>query len=454
MSFSLFDDQDVNVDNQTKKIKSQKHAKANSSLLAPCNSLTLHRDAFHGIPGEIVHSIAPFSEADPVALLVQLLVCCGSILGRTAHAMVEGHKHYLNLFVILVGKSSKARKGSSWHRVKQYLTEVDNDWLTHRVQSGLASGEGMTYAIRDSAPLTTHKKSSKKYQPIDPGIKDKRLLCIEEEFAGILRQCERQGSVLSARLREAWDGTPLGSMTKHSPTRCKEPHVSLIAHGVDYEIVRYLNNVEIANGLGNRLLWFSVQRSQCLPHGCEYTPDQRLVARLIEAIHSGRSRGLITRTTKADRLWESVYPQLSEGKPGFYGSLLNRAEAQVLRLSCLFAVLDQTAQVAVEHLKAALAIWNYCESSVKTIFQNKTGEPLADRIHKQLQKLNAMDRTQISAFLHHNKTAEEISEALCLLKRLGHVQMTKELISGGGVREIWSLTNVRNERNKDGSDST
>src|SRR5262245_3846687 len=58
-------------------------------------------DAFCGLVGEITNTILPQSEADPVALLSQILVFFGNALGRTAHFNVEGDTHYLNLFSVL-----------------------------------------------------------------------------------------------------------------------------------------------------------------------------------------------------------------------------------------------------------------------------------------------------------------------------------------------------------------
>ena len=46
-------------------------------------------EAFHGLAGEIVRVIEPHPEADPVALLIQLLVAFGSAVGRRAHFRVE-----------------------------------------------------------------------------------------------------------------------------------------------------------------------------------------------------------------------------------------------------------------------------------------------------------------------------------------------------------------------------
>jgi hypothetical protein len=46
-------------------------------------------EAFHGLPGQLVAKIAPNTEADPIAILTQLLVCCGALIGRGAHFRVE-----------------------------------------------------------------------------------------------------------------------------------------------------------------------------------------------------------------------------------------------------------------------------------------------------------------------------------------------------------------------------
>src|SRR5947208_2889013 len=66
--------------------------------------------AFHGLAGEIVRRIEPHTEADPAALLFQLLAGFGNVVGRNAYMEADGARHYLNLFGVLVGQSSKGRK--------------------------------------------------------------------------------------------------------------------------------------------------------------------------------------------------------------------------------------------------------------------------------------------------------------------------------------------------------
>ena len=50
--------------------------------------------AYHGLIGEIVTKIAPHTEADPVAILTQLLVAFGAAVGRGAYFEVEATRHH------------------------------------------------------------------------------------------------------------------------------------------------------------------------------------------------------------------------------------------------------------------------------------------------------------------------------------------------------------------------
>src|SRR5262249_33270202 len=120
---------------------------------------------YYGLIGQLIRLIEPHSETDPIALLVQALVAFGSIIGRTAHFVIEGDTHFLNLFVVLVGPSSKSRKGSSWGHVFKFFKSLVPEWATNVVKSGLSSGEGLIWAIRDAIWKTeaVTKKGVKEY---------------------------------------------------------------------------------------------------------------------------------------------------------------------------------------------------------------------------------------------------------------------------------------------------
>ncbi|MCA1698755.1 MAG: hypothetical protein LC790_07605, partial [Actinobacteria bacterium] len=96
----------------------------------------------HGPAGEFVSLTEPHTESDPMALLAQFIVSFGTAVGRSAHYAVEASKHFGNEFIVLVGPSSKGRKGSSWDHVERLMRHVDPHFIENCISSGMSSGEG------------------------------------------------------------------------------------------------------------------------------------------------------------------------------------------------------------------------------------------------------------------------------------------------------------------------
>ena len=329
----------------------------------------LAEEAYYGLAGKIVRTIEPHTESDPVALLVQLLVMFGNAIGRTPYFPVEADRHYPNIFVCLVGPTSRGRKGTSAGHPRRLLTEIDPAWGA-RVKGGLSSGEGVIWQVRD--PIIQKGKNGEE-KTVDEGVADKRLCVLETEFARGLAKTGQEGNVLSAVLRQAWDHGTLETLVSgrtKSPVNATHAHVSVIAHITVEELRRLLTETEAANGFGNRFLWVCARRSQLLPEGGIY-PEMKLQPlrnRLQEHLLAARKVGQMRRSAKAMTRWRALCQTLAEGSPGLVGALLARAEAQVLRLSCLYAVLDGTATIDTAHLDAAYALWRYCEASARYIF--------------------------------------------------------------------------------------
>jgi len=70
------------------------------------------------------------------------------LIGRDAYFQVEATRHHPNEFVVLVGDSAIARKGSSFDHVARLLSHTDTAF-TSRLTTGLSSGEGLIWAVRD-----------------------------------------------------------------------------------------------------------------------------------------------------------------------------------------------------------------------------------------------------------------------------------------------------------------
>jgi hypothetical protein len=386
----------------------------------------LSQDAFHGPIGDFVSLIEPHTEADPAALLLQALVAFGNLLNRGPYFITEKDRHGMNLFVVLVGETAKGRKGSSWGHVRDLWQAIDPDWASTRIQSGLSSGEGMMWAVHDEITKVEAVKKNGKYTGeyqtvvVEPAIEDKRLLILEPEFASTLTVIRRDGNTLSAMIRQAWDTGELRALTKNKKADATEAHISIIGHITRDEVLRLLDTTEAVNGFANRILWACVRRSKCLPEGGRLHDVNKapIIHKLSRAVQFGRAAGEMKRDDSARACWRQVYPALSHGKPGQFGGIISRAEAQVVRLSALYAIADQSPLIKGDHLKAALALWKYCEDSARYIFGERLGDPMADELLSVLRSSSTgMTRTEIMNWFGRNKKGAEIERALHVLER-------------------------------------
>ena len=224
----------------------------------------LGADAYYGLAGEVVSTIAPQTEADPVALLLQLLVYGGNAIGRGPYFQVGKDRHYTNLFGLLVGDTAKARKGLSAGHIRDFYMRIDPEWAEHRIRTGMSSGEGIIHHVRDQ--VSAMRKGEMKI--IDPGVTDKRLLIDEREFQSALTVMQRQGNTLSTVIRDAWDCRPvLETLTKKEPTKATRPFISIVGHITIDELQESLDRTAMANGYANRFLFAYVHRSKELPLG-------------------------------------------------------------------------------------------------------------------------------------------------------------------------------------------
>ena len=387
--------------------------------------------ALHGPAGEFVRIVEPHSEVDPVALVVQFLVAFGNAAGRIVCRAPDGTGHYMNLDTVLCGASSRSRKGSSWYFVNQLFELADKEWATTRVQSGLSSGEGVIWAVRDPItklePVREHGRVVD-YQTVeaDPGVMDKRLLLLETEFASVLKVLMRDGNTLSAILRQAWDTGNIRTLTKNSPIKATAAHISIIAHITIEELLRFFNCTEAANGFGNRFLFCCVRRSKVLSRGgrIDEAALGSLACCVAQRLMSLHKTSTVEFSEAAYQAWDRLYPALSAARPGLLGSMLARSEAQVSRLAFVYAALDGSEQVEVDHLRAATALWEYCEKSVEFIFGNKLGDAAADRILSALRdKPEGLTRTEISDLFGRNLGADRIDRGLQTLRHADLVEV-------------------------------
>ncbi len=380
---------------------------------------TLDGAALHGIAGEIVEALDPHTEADPVAVLLTLLTAFGGAVGRGPHAMADGAEHPGRLFTVLVGDTAKARKGTSWQRVRRLLAVADAGFTEERILGGFGSGESVVDAISEGD--------------------DRRVFVIEPEWARLLAVGKRDGSTMSPLLRQAWDGERLAIRSRSSGTVTADgAHVAALGHVTADELRAKLTDTEKANGFANRHLFALVRRSKSLPHGgnLEASTENRLGIRLRDALQSARKIGSLKRTSRADEHWTDLYHRMDEDEPGgLLGSIIARDSAQALRLSVIYALLDGSRDIDICHLDAAFAVWSYCRESARIIFGDSLGNPIADRLLRAIrgEGVDGLTGTEQSQALGGHASKGELAAARDELERRGLAMTRMERTDGRSV---------------------
>ena len=169
--------------------------------------------AYHGVLGDIARAVAPHTEADPVGVLGTLLAMFGAACGGS-RSLYQGSLQRTNLSVLLVGETGfGGRKGTAL------------DVVPERVPAGLPGprrrcGSSASRRARRS-PATWPATST-----AGRGTRPRSASCIvEPEFGRLLTIMNREGSTLSAVLRNAWDGVPLGHARARDESLVTRHHV-------------------------------------------------------------------------------------------------------------------------------------------------------------------------------------------------------------------------------------
>lgn len=412
-------------------------------------------EAYIGLARRIVEAFDPNTEADRAAILVQLLTAFGSIVGRDPHMILDGARHTCALFTLIVGQSAKSRKGTSWARVAEIVSEVDRQWFAERVVSGMSSGEGLVWEVRDPVYERTRKRDGEREETdedddddnfirrvVDPGVEDKRLLVVETEFAQTLRVLKRDTNTLSPMLRNLWDRGTGGGMTKSSPTRTSNAHVSIAGHITAEELRREMSETSMYNGFANRFLFVCARRSKRLAGGGAL-PELQIMEfahELSIAVDWASKVRQMSFDADADALWHKAYngELANDSRSGPFGAVTARAEPMVARLSMIYALLDGQNWIRPQHFRAGLAVWRYCDASARYLFA--VNPPMADKVARGLLEnipSDGIPRGELRHKASHALSTARFDEALRYLLDREDITRTVKKDANGRSIEVY-----------------
>lgn len=398
----------------------------------------LDRAAYMGIVGEYADLISEHSEADPSGIVLCFLTYAGSVLGRTRYFSVNSKRHHPNLYSVVVGISGKGRKGTTVSEVDSIFRRVCNPWYKACRRSGLVTGEGLIEEIKDP-----FEEESDGEFVVRGGSTDKRRLCEEPEFAKVLIKMKHKDSILSSVIRDLWDSNDFQHLTKRNPVTVTAPHVSLVTSITQEELLFVMPKSEVHNGTANRFLFGYVERTKLvpLPKPIPASLTDPLDSKLVQFLSDGSELGQVGLqlgempfdNQQTEQFWCEVY-QDRETRDDGLGEFTRRSLAQARRLALIYASLDGRQTVSQSDLEASLAVVDYSESTIRSIYGVSYLSPEEERLLKRVRELGEMTRSDAHKVFNNHLGKGKLDEMMKKLEDSGFIDLVSD--EGPGRRTI------------------
>ncbi len=388
---------------------------------------------FYGVAGRFAQAACVHTEANPIGVLVHLLTWAGAYFGTDAALKIGNISAPPRLNAITVSVSGGG-KGTSAGEVSALMREVDKVLMTMNVlpiqyrDGPMSTGEGLAWSVRNPSDALDKDTGL----PSDQGIADKRLFILEEEFSAVLQASKRQGNTISSGIRRLWDNGCYSPMTKYVPVSVTNAHVCFVGHITYEELIRLMDEVEYTNGFANRLLWVCINRPKivAIPRAIQRSIMDDYAMEISQCVKFAASLDKpLELDGKAIELWQRVGVKLA--RQG--AKLSERARPQVLRIATIYALLDCSAFVKVEHIIAALHVWDYSTASLLYIFDSKNN-PEEDHLYHEIKKNpEGLTQTEISVLIYQKHAkSEAINALLKSLEAQGKITRSTRPPAGGG----------------------
>ena len=360
--------------------------------------------------GEWIKTVEPETEATMASLGAGLIAGLGAYMGRDIKLKVGRITHMANLFVVQVGPTSTARKGTADSEIHNFLYQLDPSFSMNNIASGFGSGEALIERVAD--PQENSKGE------IVVGVEDQRLYIQEGEFSKVLRIADRQGSVLADVIRLAFDGKrPLANAAKTTRKLISSRHcISLFGGITPDELLKIFPALAAVSGTGNRYLWVWSDSTKLLPYGGSEVEIRSIVQQVRQNITDVRRLRALEYSTDARDWWEAHYAQLRKPDwvPGSVQPMISRISDQTQRIALVYAATQGSGEVTVDHLAAGYAWVEHSIQTVRAVMGGLVRNEEAGRILASLRQHPGVPATkkEIYEIFNRHTTATALDAAL------------------------------------------
>ena len=130
-------------------------------------------------------------------------------------------------------------------------------------------------------------------------------------------------------------------------------------------------------------------------------------------------------------MWRELYVNaLNPDHP-----MLSRAAAITLRLSMIYSLLDESDTIEAVHLRAAYAVWQHAEKSVKEVFGSGETDAFEAKVYQAVCEAPGMSRKKLYDHFQRNVKMPKIRDALLRLEGKGRLRREVDTATGGRPAE-------------------
>jgi hypothetical protein len=390
-------------------------------------SVELDGAAFIGPLGQYATSVAGrATEASATTILVNGLAAFGACVGRSRWVPVGAQNHHPACWFLVIGPTSTGKKGTGRDEAA-YLFGGRGELGGERVRgygerrmTGGNSGEGLEKAL------------------IARQQDDETQVLIEiAEFSTLVRRSKREGSTLSATMRNLFDGGPVERLVANGTTvqRVERTHAGVVADVTPEELMGMVDDIDARSGFLNRFVMVGVAGSHIdeLPapdHALAKEIGDELNDALTAARDGAHPMALESGALDVYKAWRRrLRGRTATGS--IYESLVARAEAHVLRLALTYALTETATRIEPRHLAAALAVWDLHERTVLSLWAQAPAEGHPRRAWNYLREQGPQTASQLKRMVWPSNKRDEADKAIAGLQRSGWVRSHK---SGRGTR--------------------
>lgn len=313
--------------------------------------------AWHGLAKSYCDVVHPTTAAPDSFHLAGFLAAAGAALGKSVYLRGGGlDVTYPNLFVALVGRSSRAHKGTSIKLSMQLAKEAS---AAIGFTPAIASAQGV---IKDF-----QRQREKQKSVVVACLAEMKHLIETGNSAGL-------GSLMPMLCQLYDSPSELSIPTKNEPVFLDDPPMFSMLAGCAPRWLEKLKPEDIESGIGNRVMFIAGEPRPFIadPPALDQTGWSDLAHQIAETAKFWQSRGpvQIKLSEEARPLWNKFCQSFDRARINdpMIESMNDRAFLHAGKTALIYAALDRSDEILKKHLNAAIAYCDFLLSSLVYIF--------------------------------------------------------------------------------------